>query len=146
MPASDNIRQRVAAKALITNAEGKLLILREASTYKEGTNHGRYHVPGGRITPGEPFFDGLRREVREETGLEIEIGHAVFVGEWFPVIFGQPHHIVAMFISCKAGSKAISLSDEHDDYRWVNPGEIDSYDIMGPEPEAVRAWQRLCSR
>ncbi len=128
------------------NTEGKLLILREATTYKEGTNHGRYHVPGGRITPGEPFFDGLRREVREETGLEIEIGHPVFVGEWFPVISGQAHHIVAMFLSCRCVSKTVTLSDEHDDFRWVNPDEIDVYDVMGPEPDAIRAWLRLRPR
>ena len=35
---------RVAAKALIVDENGRLLILREASTYDEGTNHGKYHV------------------------------------------------------------------------------------------------------
>jgi 8-oxo-dGTP pyrophosphatase MutT (NUDIX family) len=80
--------------------------------------------------------------VREETGLEIEVGDPVFVGEWFPVIHGQAHHIVALFLSCKATSKTVRLSEEHDDYQWVNPDTLDDFDVMGPEPEAVQAWVR----
>jgi len=77
----DNIVQRVAMKAVIVR-DGKVLILREAKTYDEGTNIGRYHMPGGRLDPGENFEDGLRREVREETGLEVELEFPVYVGEW----------------------------------------------------------------
>ncbi len=88
--ADNEITQRIALKAVIAK-DGKLLVLREASTYDEGTNTGRYHFPGGRLNPGEPFMDGLRREVTEETGLDIEIGEPLFVGEWFPVIKGIPN-------------------------------------------------------
>ena len=144
MSSPENIRQRVAAKAMIANAAGEILILREARTYQEGTNHGRYHFPGGRITPGEPFFEGLRREVREETGLEIEVGQPIFVGEWFPVIKGEMNHIVAMFLACTAVQGDITLSDEHDDYQWVAPARMKAFDVMDPEPSAVQAWQKYC--
>lgn len=74
MPNDQQIVQRIATKALIVNYKGQMLILREASTYEEGTNVGRYHMPGGRLNPGEAFLEGLKREVDEETGLQIEIG------------------------------------------------------------------------
>lgn len=38
----------VAAKAVVQNEEGKVLILREATTYEESTNVGKYDIPGGR--------------------------------------------------------------------------------------------------
>jgi 8-oxo-dGTP diphosphatase len=63
----------VATKAFIRR-DKKILILRESAEYKEGTNIGRFDVPGGRISPGERFDNCLRREIKEETGLDVEIG------------------------------------------------------------------------
>lgn len=71
---------RVAAKGVIVN-KGRVLILREAETYIEGTNIGKYGLPGGRIELGESFMDGLHRETKEETGLEVIPKHPVYLGE-----------------------------------------------------------------
>ena len=59
----------VATKAFI-EYEGKILILQESGKYVDGTNVGRYDVPGGRVEPGQRFDESLRREIKEETGLE----------------------------------------------------------------------------
>jgi ADP-ribose pyrophosphatase YjhB (NUDIX family) len=72
---------RIAFKAVIVGNDGKVLILREADTYEEGANVGRWGVPGGRLEPEEPWQDGLRREVSEETGLKIEIVKPLYIGE-----------------------------------------------------------------
>lgn len=140
MPDNQNIVQRIATKALIVNSEGQMLILREASTYEDGTNVGRYHLPGGRLNPGEAFQDGLRREVGEETGLEVEIGKPIYVGEWRPVIKNVPHQIVAIFFICKPLTDKVKLSEEHDDYKWVSPDEISQYDVMPPEDQVIAAY------
>lgn len=134
------IIQRIATKAVIVNSENKVLIVREASTYGDGTNHGRYHLPGGRLDPGEPFLMGLAREVREEVGLIVTIGPPVFVGEWSPVIKGQPHQIVGIFFRCiPKDAQQIALSEEHDDFAWVKLADLDAFDIMTPDPDAIRA-------
>lgn len=138
MQEGTGITQRIAVKAIIVNDKNEVLILREADTYEEGTNHGRYHLPGGRINVGEPFLEGLRREVTEETGLVIDINQPVYAGEWFPVIKGTPNQIVAIYFRCMPLTHEISLSLEHDDYKWVDLSEISNYDIMAPEPEAIR--------
>jgi 8-oxo-dGTP diphosphatase len=135
--------QRIAAKAVMTNDEGKVLILREASTYEEGTNVGKYGLPGGRINPGEVFLDGLRREVDEETGLEVEVVRPVHVDEWRPVIKGTPTQIVGVFMLCEAAGSTVRLSDEHDDYKWIEPGEVEDYPLMEAEMRAIRAWAEL---
>ncbi len=140
MQDGQTIVQRIATKALIVNELGQILFLREARTYEEGTNIGKYHLPGGRLEPGEAHRDGLEREVKEECGLEIEIGKPFFVGEWRPVIKGAQNQIVAIFFICKPLSTKIRLSEEHDDFKWVRPEDTTMLNIMSPENEVVTAY------
>ncbi len=130
---------RLAMKAVIVDGTGRVLILREATTYTDGTNTGRYHLPGGRVNMGEPFMEALMREVKEETGLDIEIGRPVYVGEWWPNIKGTQNQIVGVFFVCTAPENSVRLSEEHDDFRWIRPDETGEFDIMAPEPEAIAA-------
>lgn len=132
-----DIVQRIAMKAVIVNDEGKVLVLREAATYGDGTQRGRYHMPGGRIEAGENFEDALRREVKEETGLEVDIDYPLYVGEWRPVIKGVPHQIVGTFFVCTPKSAKVVLSTEHDDFQWVNPSDYADYDVMDPEDKVL---------
>jgi len=134
-----DVNQRIACKAVIAK-DGKVLVLREASTYEEGTNIGRYHCPGGRINPGEPFLDGLRREITEETGLSVEVGEPLYVGEWFPTIKGVPNQIVAIFFVCTPTSEEIRLSEEHDDYKWVDAADAKALDLMAPEDKVLEKY------
>lgn len=135
-----NIMQRIACKAVII-ADGKLLIVREA-VYDDGTNAGRYILPGGRIKPGEPYLQGLTREVLEETGLRVTPIAPLYVGEWFPVISGQHTQIVAVFFACQATTQQVRLGAEHDAYVWISPQDYPQYDLVVPEEEVVRAYLR----
>jgi mutator protein MutT len=63
---ADRLIVRPAAYAIIVN-EGRLLLVRLRPTMK-------FHLPGGGIEPGETPEETVRREVREETGIEIEVG------------------------------------------------------------------------
>jgi 8-oxo-dGTP diphosphatase len=137
---------RVAAKGVVVNDKGQVLIVREAATYQDGTNIGRYHLPGGRIEAGESYVDGLRREIKEETGLDIEPGRPVYVGEWRPVIKGVPHHIIAIFSVCQARATATTLSDEHDEALWINPQDRVHYDLMDPDDKVIDAYMALLSK
>ena len=137
-----DIVQRIAMKAVIVNKQGQVLILREAATYGDGTQRGRYHMPGGRLEAGENFEDALRREVREETGLEVDIDYPVYVGEWRPVIRDVPHQIVGTFFVCTPKSDEVVLSTEHDDYQWINPKDRQKYDLMDPEDKVIDRYAK----
>lgn len=113
----------LATKAFI-NHGGKILILRESNEYVEGSNAGLFDITGGRLTPGERFDDCLMREVREETGLDIKIGRPFFVSEWRPVIKGEKWQVVGIFFECFAGSKIVMLSDDHSEYKWIEPNNF----------------------
>src|SRR4051812_43391840 len=58
----------VAAAAFIFDPQGRILLIRRAKEPAAG----KFGVPGGFIDFGESAEDGMRREVREEVGLEVE--------------------------------------------------------------------------
>lgn len=64
------------ACALVFDDEGRVLLARRARE----PDRGKWDVPGGFIEEGEPPLDALRRELLEETGLDIEPLN--FVGAW----------------------------------------------------------------
>ena len=133
----------VAQKAIIVN-NNKVLIIREASTYKDGTNIGKWGVPGGRIKPEEHIVEALKREVLEETGLDVEVGAPVHVDEWFPRVRGEVWHIVATFRICTANKVSeIRLSDEHDAFQWIDANEIENYNLMVEDVRAIKAYFKL---
>lgn len=133
------IVQQVAAKALIVNKLGQVLIVREATTGKNNTKVGLFGIVGGRLDPGESFEKGLKREVAEETGLSVTIGKPIYLGEWRPIIHGIHHQIIAVFVRCEVADTAITLSSEHDEYAWINPLERTKYPMMEPDCYAVDA-------
>ena len=140
MSKDNNIVQRIATKALIINEKSEILILREASSYEEGVRGGRYQLPGGRLNPGEAFLDGLKREVNEETGLKIDIGKPIYVGEWRPIIKGVQNQIVAIYFICKAITTKVRLSNEHDDFKWVLQKDINKFDVVPPEDKLIQEF------
>jgi 8-oxo-dGTP diphosphatase len=139
-PSVDRPILQIAGKVVLRNDLGKVLILRESAAHDTNTKAGRYHLIGGRIEPGESFFDGLQREVLEETGFTITIGQPLLVGEWRPIIKGVPHQIVGIYLSAQVASGSLRLSEEHDDFQWIDPRKFADYDIVLPDRDAVAAY------
>ena len=129
----------VAAKAFIY-CDGKILILRESHQYSEGTNMGFFDVVGGRITPGERVDESLIREIKEETGLIVKIGQPFFVSEWRPVVKGALWQVVGIFFKCFSDSDKIVLSNDHDEYRWIEPKNFKNEDLIPNLHTAFEAY------
>lgn len=124
-----------AAKAIIQDSAGRVLLLREASTNPDGTNPGRWGVPGGRLEPGESAELALLREVAEETGLAVVVGAKVHRGSWHPTPVCT---ITGSFFACAApDGQSVELSDEHDRYCWADRDMLERLDVMEPDRTAV---------
>jgi 8-oxo-dGTP pyrophosphatase MutT (NUDIX family) len=89
--------------------DGRVLLLLNA--------RGEWDLPGGRPDPGEEHRAALKREVREEAGLDVEVGDAL-EGHLFEVLPGRFVRIEA-FACSLAGPRDVTLSHEHQDLRWV---------------------------
>jgi len=119
----------VATKAFIVH-DGKVLLLQESSNYADGTNTGKFDVVGGRMKPGQRFDESLLREIKEETGLNVRIGRPFFVNEWRPVVRGEQWQIVGTFFECISTSTEVVLSEDHNEYVWIDPKEYKNYNLV----------------
>jgi ADP-ribose pyrophosphatase YjhB (NUDIX family)/2-polyprenyl-3-methyl-5-hydroxy-6-metoxy-1,4-benzoquinol methylase len=104
--------------ALIVDTRGRLLLL------KSHKWRGKYVVPGGHIELGERLEDALRREVKEETGLDIDCIEFLCFQEFvYDDAFWQPRHFIFFDFVCHTASTLAVLNDEAEDYVWVSPEE-----------------------
>ncbi len=120
----------VATKALVRRGDGRILVMREAAGYAESTQAGRYDVTGGRIHPGEAPLEALKREVREESGLEIADPQVFHVGDWKACVGGEDLHIIALYFKARALSENVRTSGDHDDARWIDPVEYHTLPLV----------------
>jgi 8-oxo-dGTP diphosphatase len=132
----------VATKAFIV-FKRKVLILRESSAYKDGTNVGRYDVVGGRVEPGQRFDESLIREIKEETGLAVKVGRPFFVNEWRPVVKDEPWQIVGTFFECSTESDKVILGEDHDGFEWINPKDFIKYNLIENLIPAFESYNEL---
>jgi 8-oxo-dGTP diphosphatase len=115
------MQQFIGVKAIIQN-NGKILLIRRSEKYKKDNIEGIWDIPGGRITPGEEPLDGLKREVMEETGLELkEIKRVIDVSTVFK---NDEKQIVRITYLCKSKTTKPKLSDEHTEFVWIKPSDI----------------------
>ena len=94
----------VSVAALVTNDEGKILLVN--SPWRG------WEYPGGLIEPGESFEAALRREVREESGVEIEI--TGFVG----ICKNVARNIVNIDFTARYVSGELTISEESTEVGW----------------------------
>ena len=106
---------RLAAKSFIVKDNSLLILKRIASDVQKP---GIWEIPGGRLEPGEDPAAGLKRETKEETGLDIE-----FLDKLNERNFTRDdcQRIRMMIFLCKAlgSSSKVKLSNEHTAYEWI---------------------------
>jgi ADP-ribose pyrophosphatase YjhB (NUDIX family) len=112
--------------ALIVH-RGRLLMIRTRKW------SGKWGIPGGKIERGETAEVALRREVREETGLELRDIRFVMVQDCVDSAeFHQPAHFLLLNYTAEAEGEAVVLNDEAEEFRWVTPAEAAVMELNMP--------------
>jgi 8-oxo-dGTP diphosphatase len=116
----------VAVTAAIVEKDGRVLIGKR----RRGHFAGRWEFPGGKVEEGETPEACLKRELKEELGVEVRIG---------PFLLSTVHaysHVTIELLTYRAEilSGRIELND-HTEARWVPVGDLQEYDF----PEADKA-------
>ena len=106
---------RIAVKSFIVNDKNELLLIKRED--KDSHCPGIWEIPGGRLDLGEDPFEGLKRETKEETGLDIEVLNPLNVHH-FTRDDGQK--ITMITFLCKPISKSVVLSKEHIKHLWTD--------------------------
>jgi len=108
----------VALKAVIKN-NGRYLIVKRAVNDEVGAS--MWEFPGGKLEFGEDLAEGLKREVKEETNLGINIGKLLYAYTFKTHLHRQ---LVIITYLCTTDSDVVTISDEHDDYAWVTKEQL----------------------
>lgn len=100
---------------------------------------GRWDLPGGFLEEGEEPLDGLRRELREETGLEIE--PVRFFGIWLQTYWHRSVLCLTWVARPSGGSER--AGDDLVELRWFQPGELPGPDELAFDSfvEILSAWR-----
>jgi len=127
--------------ALIVNNDEEILLVR---SYKWGT---KYTVPGGHIELGERSEAAVKREVKEEVGLDVEPVKLLLVQEAiYPVDYIKHEHYIFLDYLCRTGSSAVSLDGkEIQECIWTNPSDALQLSLESFTRNLVAAYLRDAS-
>lgn len=126
-PVLESLRTiRAGASAVVFDGAGRLLLHRRA-------DNDHWALPGGGMDPGESIAETCRREVREETGLEVEIVRLIGIYSdpaqhaiaRYPN--GDVHQILNVCFECRIVGGALRLSEESTQIDFFDPSDL-------PEP------------
>jgi ADP-ribose pyrophosphatase YjhB (NUDIX family) len=108
---------------------------------------GHWTLPGGVLELGESLVDGVKREIAEETGLEVE---PIELVELLDRIHREGekvryHYVIADYL-CRVTGGQLRAASDADAVRWVERAEWNSHSALKLDPITVRViekgWQR----
>jgi 8-oxo-dGTP diphosphatase len=128
----------VAACALVER-DGRLLLVRRAGDPERG----KWDLPGGFVDEGELPEDAVRRELREETALEIELGPFFGVWtDWYGDAADAAYNVILVWRATAAGEP--EPADDVSEARWFARDELPAADELAfvNVPLVVDAWRQ----
>ena len=116
-------RFALSAKVLVRDEQGRVLLLKRSVRSKN--NRGKWDLPGGKVDTGESFDGALLREVAEETGLTVSlVGVAGTAESDLP-----DRKVVYLLMDGRLTSGEVRLSEEHDEFAWVERSRLSVVDV-----------------
>jgi 8-oxo-dGTP diphosphatase len=124
-------RPLIGVGAVVVRDGALLMIRRGKEPYA-----GRWSVPGGTLEHGEYLTDAVRREVLEETGVDVEVGDLLGILE----LWREPHYVILDYVATPTGDAEPRPGDDASEVRWVPLDEIPSLECTPRFVETLRGW------
>jgi 8-oxo-dGTP pyrophosphatase MutT (NUDIX family) len=130
--------------ALIWTAENNRYLLLKRSAEKDFAS-GVWECVTGRVDQGEGFEDAVRREVLEELDTEAQIEFMLGTTHFYRGDATPENELLGVVFACTIpDEKAITISAEHSEYRWVTAAEAEA---MLTDSDGSTQWiKRLIAR
>lgn len=106
----------VGVGAIVFDDAGRVLLVERGRPPGQGL----WSVPGGKLEPRETLAQAVAREVREETGLVVEVGTLACVLERF----GDDHHFVLLDYFARVTGGTLAAASDARAARFVDPAEL----------------------
>ena len=119
------------AVAVLIRSDGAALLARRPETKVYA---GYWEFPGGKIEPGEPVREALRREIREELGIEIERAYP-----WITRVFVYPHAKVRLHFYRVYAWRGEPRAVEHQAIAWQRPDAIELDPLLPANGPVIRS-------
>jgi 8-oxo-dGTP pyrophosphatase MutT (NUDIX family) len=122
-----------AVRALIGNPLDQILVLRRTnSTFGQGG----WCLPGGKIDVGQTIEEALAAELQEELSVQLVSARFFFYQDSLPPGPGGLHFINFYFHCDIVGQ--LRLNNESSEFAWIGPSDLQNYDIVFRNDEAIR--------
>ncbi len=120
------IEMAQTAVGILQNKDGKILIVKRRA--KSKIDPGKWELPKGKVrkqkeTPEEAII----REFKEETGIEVKVSRLLLTERIS--ILGITIKMLIYEVKPLKQDFRVKLSDEHQDFRWIAPQDLDAYDF-----------------
>jgi len=119
--------------AIIKDPGGRLLLIKRGHAPQAG----RWSLPGGRVEPGESDQQAVIREIREETGLEVECDQ--LVGSVKRLLPPDAVLEISDYAATVTGGTLVA-GDDAAEVRWVSPAEMERLPLTSGLAETLAGW------
>jgi ADP-ribose pyrophosphatase YjhB (NUDIX family) len=120
--------------AVVLDSDGRVLLVRRG----QQPLLGEWSLPGGALKLGERLEDGVRREVQEETGLDVEPEEIVAVFDHISHADGDParvrFHYVLVDYRCRVKGGTLASATDATDARWASWNELTGHGALAIRP------------
>ncbi len=124
----------VCVLVYILREDGKLLLLKR----KKPPYSGYWETVGGKVEFLEPLEKAAVREVKEESGIEIDESSLQFVGIFQHIVKAEKYHRVLVVYAVKVPVNVEINVSEHDEFEWFDINNLPEKVLCGPIDDAYR--------